>query len=63
MSGNRERGEYESLIFECMRGQQERFASMREILASWRFVDPIETVWAAGQPELKRYMLGANAVI
>ena len=63
MGTNRERSEYEALVLECLRGEQSRFKSMREILASWRFIDPIEAAWAAGKPELKHYTLGADSVI
>jgi glucose-6-phosphate 1-dehydrogenase len=59
---NRKRSEYEILILDCMRGDHSRFASMSEVLAAWRFIDPIEAAWQAGNPKLVRYALGATLI-
>jgi glucose-6-phosphate 1-dehydrogenase len=50
--------EYELLLRAALAGDHTLFPSVREVLAQWRFIDPIEAAWAAGAPELLPYAPG-----
>ena len=40
--------EYERLLADAIKGDQTLFVSAREVAASWRYIDPIVSVWRAG---------------
>ena len=51
---------YEKLLEDCFRGNQTLFVSTDEVMASWRFVDPILNAWREENvSELKTYDLGS----
>jgi glucose-6-phosphate 1-dehydrogenase/6-phosphogluconate dehydrogenase (decarboxylating) len=47
--------EYAELLFNCLIGDQTMFVSEREILAQWRFADPVLSAWRNGAIPLDRY--------
>ncbi|MDD5110362.1 MAG: glucose-6-phosphate dehydrogenase [Patescibacteria group bacterium] len=53
---------YEKLILDAIAGDQTLFVSTREIMAGWRFTDPIARVWASGSPPLEIYRPGDAAI-
>ncbi len=57
---NTDRSEYEILIHDCMRGNQTMFVSRREIIALWRFIDPINEGWKVSRTPLIEYAPGTN---
>jgi glucose-6-phosphate 1-dehydrogenase len=42
---------YETLLYDCMRGDSTLFQRADHVEASWRIVDPILTAWAATTPQ------------
>lgn len=48
---------YERVLYDCIRGNQMRFVSGREVMAAWEFITPI--LGAAGG-ELKTYSAGSD---
>lgn len=51
--------DYESLLFDIIRGDQTLFVSTQEILSEWRFIEPIVKIWYEKQkPELRIYEKG-----
>ena len=52
--------EFEQIILAALAGDRSLSCSMREVMAQWRFVDPILTTWAAGLPVLTTYPLGTT---
>ncbi len=59
---NKDRSEYEILIHDCLRGNQTLFVSKREIIALWRFIDPILDGWKTHQTQPKVYEPGTNVL-
>ena len=57
---NKDRGEYEILIHDCMRGNQTLFVSKREINALWRFIDPIIEGWKSNVVPIRFYPPGTS---
>lgn len=55
--------EYAELIYNCMMGDQAMFVSEREILAQWKFADPVMSAWRKNAVPLKRYAAGSNEVV
>ena len=55
---NKSRSEYELLIHDCMRGNQTRFVSKREVGALWRFIDPIIEGWRMNVVPITHYAPG-----
>lgn len=52
--------EYERLLIDAFLGDQTLFASTKEILASWRFIDPILKGWQENVSPLKLYQSGTS---
>lgn len=52
--------EFEQIIAAVLEGDQTLFSHMREVLAQWRFVDPILATWALGTPQLGSYPPGTT---
>lgn len=50
---------YEKLLLDAIVGDRMLFVSTPEILASWRFIDPIIRTWMAGRPPLLHYAPGS----
>lgn len=63
-SGNKRQyiEEYEKLILDCIAGDQTLFVHTEEVRAMWRYIDPIEAVWASGKPRLERYIPDASEI-
>jgi len=54
--------DYESLLFDIIKGDQTLFVSTEEILNEWRFIEPIVQTWREmDKPKLKIYEKGKNA--
>lgn len=51
-------GDYEKLLFDCIKGDQTLFASTNEIQASWKFITSILDNWQSAP--LHQYQRGAN---
>jgi len=51
---------YTKLLLDIIRGDQTLFVSTDEIMASWRFVDPIERAWRRGVTPLEAYTPGSD---
>jgi glucose-6-phosphate 1-dehydrogenase len=49
---------YERLLTDCMLGEATLFTRADEVEAAWKLIDPIETGWARGRPELTFYRAG-----
>lgn len=47
--------EHERLILACLHGAHERFIRNNEVMAQWRFIDPIKLSWATNIPPLSKY--------
>lgn len=47
--------EYEKLILDSILGNQTLFISSQEVVAMWRFIDPIATAWKKNAVPLARY--------
>ena len=60
ISENKNRSEYETLIHDCIHGNQTLFVSKRENAALWRFIDPILESWHRGSPSLGQYKAGTR---
>ena len=53
--------DYESLLFDIIRGDQTLFVSTQEIMSEWKFIEPIVNVWRKqNKPELTVYEKGKN---
>ncbi|GEM_PF-8370 len=52
--------EYAELILNCLIGDQAMFVSEREVLAQWRFADPVLAAWRANAVPLRRYAPGSD---
>jgi len=53
--------DYESLLYDIIRGDQTLFVSTKEIFSQWRFIEPIIKVWNANKkPKLMLYEKGAK---
>ncbi len=55
--------EYAELIFNCLIGDQAMFVSEREVLAQWRFADPVLSAWRINAVPLQRYAAGSGEMI
>ncbi len=55
--------EYAELIFNCLTGDQAMFVSEREVLAQWRFADPVLSAWRKNAVPLMRYAFGTDEMI
>ncbi len=55
---NKDRGEYEILIHDCMHGNQTLFVSKREVTALWNFIDPILEGWQSDVVPVTHYAPG-----
>ncbi|TSC77316.1 MAG: glucose-6-phosphate 1-dehydrogenase [Parcubacteria group bacterium Gr01-1014_31] len=53
---------YEKLLLDAFAGDQTLFVSTGEIMASWRFTDPITRTWMAGNPALINYRPGGASL-
>ena len=49
---------YERLIMDMIRGNQTLFMRRDEVEAAWKWIDPIQNAWAAGQQEVQGYTAG-----
>ncbi|MGB3416953.1 MAG: glucose-6-phosphate dehydrogenase [Mesorhizobium sp.] len=49
---------YERLIMDVIRGNQTLFMRRDEVEAAWKWIDPIQNAWAAGQQEVQGYTAG-----
>jgi glucose-6-phosphate 1-dehydrogenase len=54
--------EYEKLLLDCIDGDQTLFVSSPEIVAMWRFVDPIVRAWAKDAVPLRHYAPDSPAI-
>jgi glucose-6-phosphate 1-dehydrogenase len=54
--------EYARLLHDAFRGDQTLYVSSREIMAGWRFVDPISQAWETGSVPLESYEPGGADV-
>lgn len=53
--------DYESLLFDIIKGDQTLFVSTEEIMSEWRFIEPIIKVWSTKKlPPLIPYHKGKN---
>lgn len=51
--------DYESLLYDIIRGDQTVFVSTDEIISEWKFIEPIVKTWSeTGKPELEFYEKG-----
>lgn len=50
---------YERLLFDVIRGDPTLFTRWDEVALAWQFTDPIEAVWAEGQPSFPNYAAGS----
>lgn len=48
-------GEYEKLLYDCFTFDQLLFVNTEEVLAMWKFIDPIVKTWSKGLPRLIKY--------
>lgn len=61
--------EYSELIFSCLIGNQSMFISPREIMAQWKFTDPVVVAWRNNAVPLNHYkpqtgdMIRAAAIV
>ncbi len=55
--------EYEKLLLDCMEGDQTLFISSDEIIAMWRFIDPIIKGWQKDLVPLRYYVPDHPAII
>ena len=54
---------YERLLLSVIRGDQTLFVSTEEILAGWKFVDPIVRAWEKGKGKLLKYTKNSSDII
>lgn len=54
--------EYAKLLLDCINGDQTLFVSSGEIVAMWRFVDPIVDAWKKGAVPLHHYAPDSPAI-
>jgi glucose-6-phosphate 1-dehydrogenase len=54
--------EYEKLLLDCIAGDQTLFVSSPEIVAMWRFADPIIRGWAKNAVPLRHYKPDSAAI-
>ena len=54
---------YERLLLSVIRGDQTLFVSTEEILAGWKFVDPIVRAWSENKVGLIEYTKNSSAII
>jgi glucose-6-phosphate 1-dehydrogenase len=45
-------GDYEKLLLDILSGDQTLFVSTDEVMAQWRFVEPIIKTWRQGKPRI-----------
>lgn len=50
---------YERLFHDILNGDGTYFASWPEVAAAWKFVDPIQHLWDATQPDFPNYKPGS----
>ncbi len=55
--------EYAELIFNCLMGNQTMFVSEREVLAQWKFADPIVSAWQKNVVPLNEYAPDSDEII
>lgn len=55
--------EYEKLLYDCIVGDQTLFVSTKEVLAMWKFIDPIVEEWGKGSVDLVKYDMGSNDIV
>lgn len=51
---------YERLLLNCIQGDQTQFVSTEEVMAEWKFVDPIIRAWQENKVPLKIYPRGTT---
>ncbi len=54
--------EYEKLLFDCIVGDQTLFVSTKEVLAMWKFIDPIVKAWESKIVSLEKYKKGSKTI-
>ena len=52
--------EFEQIILAALAGDHSLSCSIREVMAQWRFIDPILATWAVGTPVLTTYPPGTT---
>jgi glucose-6-phosphate 1-dehydrogenase len=50
--------DYEKLMYDCIMGDQTLFVSSKEVIAMWKFIDPILKAWKRGVVPLNTYKIG-----
>jgi 6-phosphogluconate dehydrogenase len=55
--------EYSELIFSCLVGNQNMFISRREIMAQWKFTDPVVVAWQNNAVPLNYYQPQSDSMI
>lgn len=55
--------EYAELIYDCLLGKQNMFVSEQEILAQWKFTDPVIRAWQRNDVPLHRYQPDSDEMI
>jgi 6-phosphogluconate dehydrogenase len=55
--------EYEKLLLDCIAGDQTLFVSSEEIVAMWRFIDPVIKGWQKDVVPLRHYAPDSLAVV
>ncbi len=55
--------EYSELIFSCLTGDQTMFVSEKEIMAQWKFTDPVIQAWKKNAVPLVSYAPGSGTMI
>lgn len=54
---------YERLMLDAIRGNQTLFVSTKELLASWKFIDPILDAWRGKRAPLETYRSGSKDIL
>ncbi len=55
--------EYERLILDCIGGNQTLFVSIQEVMATWRYIDPIVAMWQKNLVPLNIYPQGTERIL
>lgn len=55
--------EYEKLLLDCISGDQTLFVSTDEVMAMWRYIDPIVREWKKDSKGLRSYVPNTSEVI
>ncbi|MBI1971308.1 MAG: glucose-6-phosphate dehydrogenase [Candidatus Wildermuthbacteria bacterium] len=51
---------YERLLLNCIQGDQTLFVSTEEIMAEWKFIDPVVRTWQQNRVPLAIYKMGTH---